>query len=190
MNSETHHDPEWSLRPMRAITLLWRGILAAFLPLGAYFILASIGTPDSAEKADAVLGLVVLIGVALLGSAAIRISSLHVSAFEDRITVRKGIWRRPVVVPFAAMKRVVVHQVPSPDVVVYFGDQSITVANSLSEFLGPVPEVEIDEGSDAPSIGRMRRVARLIERRVRQPDRQQDGPGRTPGDPDGSLEKG
>lgn len=92
-----------------------------------------------------------------------RVSSLHVSAFKDHIEVRKGIWRRPIAVPFSEIERVVMHQYPSPDVVVYVGDQSIKVANSLSEFVDIVAAVDGHDASDASSNVRMQCVARLIE---------------------------
>jgi hypothetical protein len=140
------------------------------LLLGIYIIVESLRTPGWAAENDAALGIVVLGLVGVVGTAAMGASSLYLSVFEDHLALRKGTSRSALVMRLSDIERVIVHEGPSPKVVVHVGNRSFAIANSLSEFRSP--RLDSERESSGTAIARMQRIATVVELDVERQKRQ------------------
>ena len=68
---------------------------------------------------------------------------------------------------FRDVTRVRAYPFPSPSVIVNLNDgKSVKIANSMTEAVGELPEIEFEEGNHAGPIVLMRRIARLVDARI------------------------
>jgi hypothetical protein len=148
---------------------LWFVAATADFALAAFVAVRALSDPVWAAASDAWGGVLVLVIIVLPGQLALECSSIHAEFLATHLTVRRGLlWpSRSREILFRDVTRVRAYPFPRLSVVVNLNDgKSVKIANSMTEAVGELPEVEFEEGNHAGPIVLMRRIARLVDMRI------------------------
>jgi membrane protein YdbS with pleckstrin-like domain len=157
------------LLPSRLWIGIWIVTAAADIGFAVFLASSAVNDPVWAVNTDAWGGVLVFVVVLVLGQAAFEISSIRTEILPTHLAVRRGLifpWRRHTI-PLRQVTRVRAYPFPSLRVTVgQDGGATVTIANSMTEVIGELPEIEFEEGNHAGPIVLMRQIKGLVEERA------------------------